>query len=253
MKRLIKKIAPRFLKRIYYGRIRSNTNISGTNTFFYNEKMEKSWKEDYGHFHDLRCETLMSYVEGSQLLDIGTGNGQIIRHIKSSQSVKLICSDISESSLINLANNYANCSFICLDVNNQCIKDSSVDSVIMGEVLEHLHDPKSVLINVSKILTADGKIIISVPTKYGLFGIIYDGLWAWLRGGYDQDGHVQRFRYKQLTSIIESAGYKIEKFENFCIFGFFLKYKWLINLDNKLSKFVPHIFANNWIIIASKI
>ena len=122
----------------------------------------------------------------------------------------------------------------------------------MGEVLEHLHDPKSVLNNISKLLRPSGKLILSVPTKYGLFGIIYDGLWAWLRGGYNQDGHVQRFTYKELTSIINDAGYKIDKFENFCIFGFFLKSKWLIHLDNQLSRFIPHIFANNWIIIASK-
>ncbi|OGM02003.1 hypothetical protein A2115_01635 [Candidatus Woesebacteria bacterium GWA1_41_8] len=63
---------------------------------------------------------------------------------------------------------------ILTDATNIPVPDNSFDIAIMGELLEHVSDPKAVLREARRILKPGGKILVSVPFMVGIHGDPYD-------------------------------------------------------------------------------
>lgn len=83
---------------------------------------------------------------------------------------------------------------------NNGFKDNEFDVVTMLDVLEHIDDENSALIEVKRILKKGGCIILTVPA-YG---------WLWSK--WDEVLHHKRRYTKQaLIKILEKAGFKVEK------------------------------------------
>ena len=50
--------------------------------------------------------------------------------------------------------------------------DNFFDTVLLGQVLEHLNNPIDALINIRRVLKEDGRLILDVPNPYSLKRII---------------------------------------------------------------------------------
>ena len=233
LKDILRAVTPFFIRRIFYGRIKACrlNEDRNYNKQFYDGKMSRGWADPYDYFHDLRCRLMAESVKSGPCLDIGSGNGQTIGHL-SPDIIELVTgSDISLDSIIGTSKKFPGAAFVCFDTVRPSFRPDSFETVLMGEVLEHLHSPEQILKGIYELLKPGGRLILSVPTKYGLFGIIYDGIWTALRGGYNQDGHVQRFTSKVLRNYLEETGFRIDFFMNYCFVGFFVKSRTLIDLD----------------------
>ena len=183
IKTIISKLTPRLIRRIYYGRKKAKMHINFDNTSFYIKKMEAAWKDKYGYFHTLRCKLLASHIKQGRCLDIGTGNGQILKNINNQLPLDIIASDISKFSLINTSQEYPDYSFLCFDIYFGCIKDSSFDSVIMGEVLEHLYNTEEMLLQVHNWLVL-GAVMILLTIFLGLLRLTLPG---WVKAHFQQN------------------------------------------------------------------
>jgi SAM-dependent methyltransferase len=53
-------------------------------------------------------------------------------------------------------------------------EDNIFDTIIFSDVLEHLHNPKSIFSEMNRILKPDGVILLNFPFFYGLHEIPYD-------------------------------------------------------------------------------
>lgn len=75
------------------------------------------------------------------------------------------------------------------------------DYLAVFEVLEHIKDDKEALEKWSQLLKRDGRIIVSVPAKMKYYSY--------------QDkasGHIRRYERDELVELLQTSGYKIEKF-----------------------------------------
>ncbi|HEY8009970.1 MAG TPA: class I SAM-dependent methyltransferase [Rudaea sp.] len=91
------------------------------------------------------------------------------------------------------------------------LEPRSVDGVVLGDVLEHMYDPWSVLTALSPWLTADAELVISLPHVRNLWLLneIAEG-----RFTYDQHGllditHIRFFTGNEIRELMDSTGYSI--------------------------------------------
>jgi SAM-dependent methyltransferase len=75
-------------------------------------------------------------------------------------------------------------------------KASVFDGVLIKDVLEHVVDPIAVLEEVRRVLTADGRVIVTVPR-------------AIPRAVWSDPTHLRGFTRDSLTGCLSSAGFRI--------------------------------------------
>jgi 2-polyprenyl-3-methyl-5-hydroxy-6-metoxy-1,4-benzoquinol methylase len=100
----------------------------------------------------------------SVILDVGCGNGWVSKKLIP-LGKKVISMDISSTNPINAVKDvpHRNHSGLIADVYNVPLKENSIDCIIASEILEHVLDPKSFIINLIKLLKLNGKLIITTP------------------------------------------------------------------------------------------
>jgi methionine biosynthesis protein MetW len=92
---------------------------------------------------------------------------------------------------------------------------AAFDVVLLGDVLEHLVDPWNVLRQVAEVLDTGGSILVSLPnvvhwmTRLGIFL----GQFDYQPVGTCDHTHLRFFTVKTARDLIESAGYRIVRFQ----------------------------------------
>lgn len=189
--------------------------------------------------------------KGTNLLDIGCGNGDLIlkafdlKLFKNYYAVD-ISSEVIENARKNIINKIKKISSIKLgiaDVDNRLpFKDSFFDSVTFVATLEHIFDPYHVINEINRVTKKGGNLIIEVPNFVWLprrisilFGLIPS---TGDEGGWDS-GHLHYFSFKNLSALLNSCGYKVV-------------YKGSSGIFSKLRDIYPEILSANIIIKAIK-
>lgn len=105
-----------------------------------------------------------------------------------------------------------------LDLNEsdwfKSFRRGAFDVVLLGDVLEHLVDPWSVLRQVAQVLDAGGSLIISLPNVVHWITRleILLGRFNYQPWGTLDHTHLRFFTVKTARDLIESAGYRIVRF-----------------------------------------
>ncbi len=118
---------------------------------------------------------------------------------KAAARARLVCDRVIEADLetIELADFFA---------------DDRFDVALFGDVIEHLKDPKRLLISVREYLSPGGFIVVSVPNVAHASVRL-----ALLRGEFDyeelgilDDTHLKYFTRKTIADLLQSCGYIID-------------------------------------------
>jgi SAM-dependent methyltransferase len=179
------------------------------------------------------------------VLDIGCAYGNMMLMLNAAlekpKDVKFVGIDLYEDGLnypVAFASEvagYENCSYQTADLSQQLPFDAeSFDAVNLGDVLEHMEDPRHALSEIKRILKPRGIVIISTPLKGGLFkkiaglcnfvtgGLLYRHYYRGKSTQLDAAGrpvmethaghdHISEMSYAQLSKLLESVGFAIEK------------------------------------------
>lgn len=155
------------------------------------------WKNHYETFRYFSKNIEKYLKEKSEYLEIGGGHGlfvtEVIKNIQEKENITLV--DISETSLemakIILKNSKIN--YILSDIFD--IKDEAkYDFITMGEVLEHVEQPKELLKKIYSLLIKNGMFFITVPINSPAID------------------HIYLFKKEEeIIEMIESIGFKIEE------------------------------------------
>ncbi len=92
------------------------------------------------------------------------------------------------------------------------LPDNYFDVIYCNDVLEHLLDPYTVLEQLKTKLTANGKVISSIPNiRYfrAFFKILFKGEWEYEDQGIMDRTHVRFFTKKSIVKMYANAGYTI--------------------------------------------
>ena len=154
------------------------------------------------------------------------------------------------------------------------IPNKKFDIIIISEVLEHLHKPEEILVELKNKLRKDGVILGSIPNGYGLTEIekfiihkffIYDFLkilYSFFKKkkvkskhipfNYES-GHIQFFTLSRFKRMIKKCNLKIYEIRNGTIMGAdisgstFLKFESTKKINTKIADFIPHFMSATWI------
>jgi glycosyltransferase involved in cell wall biosynthesis len=152
------------------------------------------------------ADVIRPYV-GEKVLEIGAGTGNL--------TVQLIprtlywVSDVNPLYLnylerVRLDRPYMQVGFTDGEKGESFPKETKFDTVICLNVVEHLADDLTALSNFREVLEDHGRAIILVPCG------------PWLYGSLDEVlGHHRRYTRKQLTDLVEQAGFHLERMLEF--------------------------------------
>lgn len=186
--------------REYYNRYWSNSDLDSTDIRLPHEVLM----------------ILREYVSnGASCLDIGCGNGEKVRDWVKSSNINYQGVDISSEAVKAAQALELNARTIA-DPSRLPFEDSSFDSVISFEVLEHLFDPMSVMREAERVLRPGGTMIVTVPNVAFLRSRIQMMRGIWNPLGDDRsvsepwrDPHIRFFTINSLRSLMSQAGFNV--------------------------------------------
>jgi ubiquinone/menaquinone biosynthesis C-methylase UbiE len=153
-----------------------------------------------------RSTFVKSNVKGKKILDIGCAGANGFMHriiINNNKSSEVIGIDINIKGLKKL-NTYSN-KLILASGKYLPFKNSSFDCVYMGEVIEHFWHPKTVLMEVYRVLEKDGTLCLDTPNAYSLIRIL-----RYIIKGkvmYWDPNHKIFYISASLSRLLESVGF----------------------------------------------
>lgn len=107
---------------------------------------------------------------------------------------------------------------ICQNIENQALDlpAHSLDYIIFGDVLEHLHNPAAVLVYLHHFLKQDGCIIASIPNlmHISVMESLLHGDFTYMENGLLDKTHIHFFTYNEILRLFSSTGFEIEDFRN---------------------------------------
>lgn len=107
---------------------------------------------------------------------------------------------------------------------------ATYDTIVMGDVLEHLVNPWKVLKDLARILKRRGKLCVSVPNinHWTIFATLGQGRFTYADSGLLDRTHLRFFTRTELTQAIQGAGLKIQAVES------------VINPHPRMDGFIKH-------------
>ena len=157
----------------------------------------------------------------SVIMEIGCSSGYLLKEIiKIAPKATLIGADVVKTPLYKLAQTLPNVPLIRFDLLKNPLPKSSIDILVMLNVLEHIEDDVTALKNAFELLKPGGSLIIEVPAG------------PYLYDNYDKElHHFRRYTALELQAKLESVGFTIIRKSHL---GFFLFPAFaLIKLINK--------------------
>ena len=144
-------------------------------------KTYAEWQFDNGErtieFY-LKRYTRDEMFKGKKVLDIGCGaGGKSLYYASDKVGAKYVCGiDITEeyakesSELAGKLGLSEKFGFICGDAAKTELPESSFDTIVMNDAMEHVNEPESVLKECMRLLVPGGRLYINFPPYYHPFG-----------------------------------------------------------------------------------
>jgi SAM-dependent methyltransferase len=161
-----------------------------------------------GRFNLWMADTVRPFV-GRRVLEIGAGIGNLTRQLARKREL-YIATDIDAEHISRLRtqlHHRPNLHVQCCDLSRAedfVTLQSSVDTVVCLNVLEHVDDDLGALRNIHGALASGGRAIILVPFGPELFGSLDAVL-----------GHYRRYSREEFRGKLEAAGFRIERMLDF--------------------------------------
>jgi ubiquinone/menaquinone biosynthesis C-methylase UbiE len=165
------------------------------------------------------------------VLDAGCGNGSLSIRI-AEKGFRIEAIDIAKKSLDYFRSkvkkkNIKNINIRYGSILKTDYKANSFDSVVSGEVLEHLTDDKKAIEEFYRVLKKGGICVVSVPAKIDKWDFVDEA-----------SGHVRRYKKEELSDRFEEQGFKILNcfYWGFPFTNFWHKYIYCPFLKNQMKK-----------------
>lgn len=169
-------------------------------------------KKNISYFINPRLDlvSLLPKNADQKILEIGMGGGDTLVHIKQHElAAEVVGVDLLELPGTNQQHALIDqVLFLDLDKDSLPFPANYFDTIIAGDVLEHLIDPWEVLKKLEKVLKVDGHLLISLPNirdVYALYSIFVKGSFGYTSQGIFDKTHMRFFCKKDMISLIESV------------------------------------------------
>jgi 2-polyprenyl-3-methyl-5-hydroxy-6-metoxy-1,4-benzoquinol methylase len=160
-----------------------------------------------------RIQHAQPYLQG-RVLDLGCGFSFVPEALTAGQAYTGV--DGLERALVWDRQRYPQHTFHLRDLDREPLglDEARFDTIIMLAVLEHLHRPEPLLLQVRQVLDAGGRLVLTTPTP---FGDIAHRIGGRINLFYTEQivAHVKIFRRKELFRLAEAAGFSVHHYQRF--------------------------------------
>lgn len=192
----------------FWGVIGTNEAESGADAI----RLEKKWGMHYFNFFFNRHLVGAIHEENNEhfdVLEIGCDCGATLLEIKNNYpNANIYGTDINESA-VKIAS-----FFMTATVNNieECdlgYRSKKFKYIILGDVLEHLRNPKEVLEYCNTLLTDDGHIIACIPNLMHISVIdeLLQGNFTYRENGLLDKTHIHLFTLNEIKKMFAEVGF----------------------------------------------
>lgn len=192
------------------------------------------------------------------ILDVGCCQGRLGQYLKDSKRATVYGIDVSNRA-IKLANKCLEVAYLLdIETDDLPFPKKSFDVIICADILEHLRSPVEALIKLKAYLKDGGWFVLSIPNVANL-EVRWNLLWGnfdYQKSGIMDDSHLRFYTQKTVRKLLTDAKIKIVKIDYspgcsfFFLQGRVLKWKFMRNLHNWLTKISPSLFCAQFIIVA---
>lgn len=206
-----------------------------------------------------------------RIMEIGAGTGNVTRYLETGGFRNIAAGDIHLSGL-KYARAYGIRNCYQFDLLRTPF-ENEFEAVCMFDVLEHLQEEDKALLNIHRMLTTGGRIVLTVPAH----------MWLWSRDDRIAS-HKRRYTRKGLVEKLGKNGYRVLRARYFFIsivpllwlrtiikrdnntevkdeeYSADISLKPVLNrillfssrIENKISGYLPNLFGGSLLIIAEK-
>lgn len=165
------------------------------------------------HAGSARAERVLELVggPGRHVLDVACGAGHIGALIRE-RGNSVIGAEISEAAAAEARPLLDEVYVFDIESPWPSLGAKKFDRIVLGEVLEHVFDPVTVLGEASKVLSESGRLIITTPNFLvwiARLQVLF-GRFRYQRYGLFDFGHIRWFTYAYLKEVVAAAGFVIE-------------------------------------------
>lgn len=180
-----------------------------------------SWVEKYPTYMRLYAECryerrnteILRRVGNPQgyVLDLGCGVGDIVGSL-ADDSKRVVGLEMSEVNMASCRQNVKGVPLFLGAGEHLPFQNASFDVVILADVIEHVVDAKSVVLEISRVLVPSGTLILTTPHKRVTeFWALCDQPWTWIRGGSKQQVTIkdELLSTEEIETLLIGGGFSI--------------------------------------------
>lgn len=154
----------------------------------------------------LKKAGLNGHNPGLKVLDAGCGAGPALRYL-TKRGFEAFGIDFLAYPLQLAAQAVPAARLACCDLNKPLpFADGSFDVLFLSEVIEHLYNPNKALEECRRVLKEDGVLVLTTANTWDIRRLIYPVLGRTWSGKADPT-HVNLFNPRNLSSLLETAGF----------------------------------------------
>ena len=149
---------------------------------------------------------------GNRLLDVGCGKGAFIARMRlhgwDAEGLEVDADAVKHARQINSLNIHLG------TLESIQFQDKSFDVITLNHVIEHVHDPISLIRECLRILKVGGKLVLATPNIESFAHQIFGRNWSHL----DSPRHLMLFTMKALSECVARAGF--QTIDTWCVPGY---------------------------------
>lgn len=139
-------------------------------------------------------------ASGSRILEVGSGVAPMV-----AANTGVVYVDPSRAAIFYLSYKFPQCQSEVAFAENLPFGNEYFDLVVSSEVLEHIQDDKSALMEMLRVLKRNGKLILTVPSHHYFWGLDDDFV-----------DHKRRYEPKALEGLLNQCGFTHVQFQPVC-------------------------------------
>jgi len=207
----------------------------------------KAVREDISTYYSNDRHEMSGFIPhtASRVLDVGCGAGNFGKYLKKYRNLEVWGVEYSNEAARFAANKLDK--VINADINEaiSALPRNYFDCIVFNDVLEHLVDPYTVLVNTKQLLSKNGVVVASIPNVRHI-GVLRELLflkdWKYKDSGVLDRTHLRFFTKRSIIRMFADAGFVCEKIEGIgeeYTFSYFLIN--LLSLGNALdSRYIQY-------------
>lgn len=178
-------------------------------------KLKSKWGMNY--FNHYPNQNLINVIQRSaeekfDLLEVGCDCGVNLLQIHNQyNNANLYGIEINERAA-EIAGHLAQVSVGNIEEGLLPFEDAKFDYIMFGDVLEHLKNPRKVVLYCRRLLKKNGRIIACIPNlmHYSVMHDLINGYFSYTDAGLLDKTHIHFFTYNEIVRMFQTAGYNIE-------------------------------------------